>query len=115
MRVVISGEIDLEPDVREKALLGARPLIEAALAEKGCLHYAWSADLSIPGRVHVFEDWESEADLSAHLAAKPYLDMLAHLGGIGIKQAVTRKYRVDLVEPVYDPEGRPRGDFFTAK
>ena len=114
MRVVISGEIDLEPEVREKALLGARPLIEAALAEKGCLHYAWTANLSLPGRVHVFEDWESEADLSVHLAAKPYLDMLAHLGGIGIKQAVTRKYRVDLVEPVYDPEGRPRGDFFTA-
>ena len=115
MRVVISGEIDFEPEARERALLGARPLIEDALAEKGCLQYAWTADLSLPGRVHVFEDWESEADLSAHLVAKPYLDMLAHLGGIGIKQAVTRKYRVDLVEPVYDPEGRPRGDFFTAK
>ena len=115
MSVVISGEIDVEPNAREQALLGARPRIEAALAEKGCLHYAWSADLGVPGRIHVFEDWESEADLSAHLVAKPYLDMLAHLGGIGIKQAVTRKYRVDLVEPVYDPEGRPRGDFFTAK
>lgn len=115
MRIVISGEIDVAPEAREKALLDARPLIEAALAESGCLHYAWTADLSRPGRVHVFEDWESEADLAIHLAGKPYMDMLAHLGAVGIKQAVTRKYRVDLVEPVYDPEGRPRADFFTAK
>ena len=43
MRTVISGEIDLAPEAREKALLEARPLIEAALAESGCLHYAWTA------------------------------------------------------------------------
>ena len=115
MRIVISGEIDVAPEAREQALLGARTLIEAALAESGCLHYAWTADLSLPGRIHVFEDWESEADLAIHLSAAPYQGMLAHLGAIGIKQAVTRKNRVDLVEPVYDPEGRPRADFFTAK
>ena len=39
-RIVISGEIDLEPAVREKALLDAQPLIAAALAESGCLQYA---------------------------------------------------------------------------
>ena len=114
-RIVISGEIDLEPEVREKALLEARPLIVAALAESGCLQYAWTADLSRPGRVHVFEDWASEADLADHLVGKPYQGMLAHFGAIGIKQSVTRKYRIDHVEPVYDPEGRPRADFFTAR
>lgn len=115
MRILISGEIDLAPEAREKALIDARPLIEAALAEKGCVHYAWTADLSTPGRVHVFEEWESEADLAAHLAAKPYLDMAGHLAAVGIKNASTRKYRVDHTEPVYDPQGRPRADFFTAK
>lgn len=113
-RVVISGEIDLDPAKREKTLLDAQPLIAAALAEKGCVHYAWSADPVKPGRVHVFEEWDSEADLIAHLAAAPYLNMAGHLAMAGISSAVTRKYRVDLVEPVYDPEGKPRGDFFTA-
>jgi quinol monooxygenase YgiN len=113
MRIVISGEIDLEPEARERALTGARELIQAALAEKGCVHYAWTADINRPGRVHVFEEWESEADLAAHLAGKPYQGMLAHLSGSGLIGAVTRKYRVDHVEPVYDPEGRPRADFFT--
>ena len=114
MPVVISGEIDMAPGVRERTLVDAQPLIAAALAEHGCVHYAWSADPILPDRIHVFEEWVSEADLVAHLAAKPYLDMSGHLGAAGIVGAVTRKYRVDLIEPVYDPDGKPRGDFFTA-
>ena len=114
MKVLISGEIDLAPEARERALTEARPLIAAALAERGCTHYAWSADLALPGRVHVFEEWASEADLAAHLVGKPYLDMSGHLAKVGIVNAVTRKYRVDHTEPVYDPQGRPRADFFTA-
>ena len=113
MTIVIAGEIDLPPERRKAALTGAAPLIRDALAEPGCVHYAWTADLSLPGRVHVFEEWTSEPDLAAHLAGAPYRGMLAHLGAVGILNAVTRKYRVDRVEPVYDPEGRPRADFFT--
>ncbi|HWA63294.1 MAG TPA: antibiotic biosynthesis monooxygenase [Caulobacteraceae bacterium] len=115
MRIVISGEVDVAPEVRDEALKGAYDLIQAALAEPGCVHYAWTADLSRPGRIHVFEEWDSEANLAAHLAGKPYQGMLAHLSTAGIQMAVTRKYRVDHVEPVYDPQGRPRADFFTAK
>jgi len=114
MPIVISGEIDLDPGAREKALIDAQPLIAAALAERGCVHYAWTADLAKPGRVHVFEEWETEADLAHHLSAEPYLNMAGHLATVGIKSAVTRKYRVDLIEPVYDPSGKPRADFFTA-
>ncbi len=113
-RVVISGEIDLEPAKVEACVLDAQPLIAAALAERGCNHYAWTTDPAKPGRVHVFEEWDSEADLIAHLAAEPYLKMSAHLNAVGLLGADTRKYRVDLVEPVYDPQGQPRGDFFTA-
>ncbi len=114
MRIVISGEVDLTPANWESALSGARKLIEAARREPGCVHYAWTADLSQPGRIHVFEEWESQEDLAAHLAGQPYLGMIAHLSGFGILNAVSRKYRVDHVEPVYDAEGRPRADFFTA-
>lgn len=115
MPIVISGEIDLAPEARDKALLDALPLIAAALAEKGCVHYAWTADPARPGRVHVFEEWETEADLAAHLSDQPYFEMAGHLAAVGIRNASTRKYRVDLIEPVYDPDGNPRADFFTAK
>lgn len=111
--ILVAGTVDVAPDVRDKALTDARPLIEAALAEPGCRAYAWTADLSVPGRICVFEEWDDEASLIAHLAAEPYRNMLAHLSGVGILGAETRKFRIDLAEPVYDPEGKPRGDFFT--
>ncbi len=114
MPVVITGEIDMAPGAREKTLQSAAPFIAAALAEPGCVHYTWTCDAEHADRVHVFEQWDSEADLCAHLAGKPYLDMAGHLNAAGIVNAVTRKYRVDLIEPVYDPDGKPRGDFFTA-
>ena len=114
MPVVISGEIDVAPEAREKALLDAQPLIAAALAEKGCVHYAWTLDPAKPGRVCVFEEWETEADLAAHLSDEAYFKMSGHLAAVGIRNAATRKYRVDLIEPVYDADGKPRADFFTA-
>jgi len=115
MRIVIAGAVDVAPEKREAALKGAKPLIDAALAENGCVEYSWTADLSIPGRIRVFEEWVSEPDLAAHLKGEPYLKMLGHLSGVGILNAVTQKYRVDHFEPVYDPQGVPRADFFTAK
>ena len=114
-RIVIAGKVDVAPEKREAALKDARPLIEAALAEKGCVEYAWTADPHDPGRIRVFEEWVSEPDLAVHLKGDPYRGMLAHLSGVGILNAVTQKYRVDHFEPVYDPSGVPRADFFTAK
>lgn len=113
MRIVIAGAVDVAPEKRERALKDARPFIEQALAEQGCIEYSWTADLGMPGRIRVFEEWESQPDLAAHLAGQPYRSMLAHLQGVGIVNAVTQKYRVDHCEPVYDPDGRPRADFFT--
>jgi quinol monooxygenase YgiN len=113
-RVLISGEIDVAPEVRERTLQEAQPLIAAALAEAGCVHYAWTADLCRPGRIHVFEEWDTAEDLAAHLVGQPYFRMAAHLAAAGIRSAVTRKYRTDLVEPVYGPDGVATAEFLTA-
>jgi quinol monooxygenase YgiN len=40
-------------------------------AEDGCLEYTFAADPLEPGRVILFERWESQAALDAHLAALP--------------------------------------------
>ncbi len=115
MIVVISGEIDFPPENVAPALAGAKDLIDMALAEQGCRHYTWTADPYLPGRVHVFEEWETAEDLAAHLVAEPYYKMGAHLGAFGILGAVTRKYRCDLSEPVYGPDGVASATFLTAK
>ena len=90
----------MEPDPTAQ-----QALIAEALAEPGCRHYSWAADPFLPDRVHVFEEWDDEATLAAHLVAPSYFGMLKHLSGFGIAGAVTRKYRCDRVEPVYGPDG----------
>jgi quinol monooxygenase YgiN len=105
MPIVITGEVDLAPGQREAALAGARGLIADALAEPGCRHYSWAADPYMPDRIHVFEEWDTAEELAAHLVAPSYFGMLKHLSGLGIAAAVTRKYRVDLIEPVYGADG----------
>ena len=69
-RVVVAGIVEFPPEVRDEALIKGKELIEGAYTEKGCIHYLWTADLNHPGRVVVYEEWESGADL-ATLARAP--------------------------------------------
>lgn len=112
--IIISGTVDLDPEQLPAALEAARPLIEGARAQPGCLDYDWCPDPLRAGRVRVFERWTDEAALAAHFAGDWYRPMRETLGRHGIVGASTAKYRVDLSEPVYDDTGTPRADFFTA-
>lgn len=104
-KILISAQIDLDPAQRDEALRSARPHIEAALAEKGCIHYDWSACSMNPARVNVFEEWESEEALAAHFKDPAYAGMRDHIGKFGLTAAASRKYRVDAEAPVYNDQG----------
>jgi|APFre7841882724_1041349.scaffolds.fasta_scaffold68787_2 quinol monooxygenase YgiN len=113
MRIIVAGTVDVDPAKRAQILIAGLPHIEAARVEKGCIHYVWSADNVDPGRIYVFEEWATQADLAAHLKAPPYINMRDTIGSFGIRGASTQKYRIDHAEPVYDDKGVPRADFFT--
>ena len=113
MTVLINGTVDFSPEDADKALAAATELMAETRSQKGCVHYVWSHDPTTPGRVYVYEKWESVEDLAAHLAGPYYQGMLAILGQYEMKGTDILKYRIDHAEPVYDPEGRPRADFFS--
>ncbi len=98
-------------------LVSARPHIDGALTEEGCIAYDWTEDHLVPGRVHVYEEWTSSETLEAHLRDHWYRDMGAHLAKFPFKPSnrVIKKYRVDLEEPVYDASFVARGHFSTSK
>ena len=104
-RVVVAGIVEFPPEVRDEALIKGKELIEGAYTEKGCIHYLWTADLNHPGRVVVYEEWESGADLEAHLKGEWYLNMFGHLAQYNILNAETNKFRVEIKEPVYGEDG----------
>jgi quinol monooxygenase YgiN len=111
--IILAGTVDVDPERRDAALEAGRLHMEATRAQKGCMDYLWSADLLVPGRIYVYERWESEADLKAHFDGPHYLAMRNTIAGHGLTGADVLKYRVERSEPVYDSTGTPRADFFT--
>jgi quinol monooxygenase YgiN len=69
--VIVEGIMEVDPSRRDEFLEGRRSAIGAARSEQGCIEYAFSADAIDPGRVRIFERWESRADLDTHLAVPP--------------------------------------------
>lgn len=111
--IIVAGVVEFDPAQREAALRAASELFAATRAQPGCLDYVWCADPSSESRVYVYERWSDTASLAAHLAGACYRGMLALLGRHGLRAADVAKYRIDKSEPVYDPAGKPRADFFT--
>ena len=67
--VIVAGYIDVEPAERDQFLTDRQEAIGTALTEPGCLEYVFSADSSVPGRVRLFERWETKEALLTHLGA----------------------------------------------
>ena len=114
MKIIISGTVDIDPEQMEAAITAAKPLIEGALTQEGIMDYDWCPDPLTPGRIRVFERWESQQALENHFNNHWYQDMRMALAQFGIRGADVLKYRIDVAEPVYDETGTARADFFTA-
>ncbi len=65
--VIVSGWIDFAPEHREEALRHFSQVAAASRQEPGCLDYVFSPDPDVPGRVRVFEHWDTDASLTGHL------------------------------------------------
>jgi hypothetical protein len=85
---------------RQSALAGSDPLprgvpachegcartVEAARRAQGCLDFALSPDLLEPGRINVFERWESDDDLHRFRGSGPDEGQLAALVNIDVDE-----------------------------
>jgi quinol monooxygenase YgiN len=59
--VIVAGHITVDPQQRESYLAGCMSVVEKARRADGCLDFAITPDLLNPGRVNLFERWESQA------------------------------------------------------
>ena len=64
LTVIVAGHITVEPQQRESYLAGCVSVVERARGAAGCLDFAITADPIDPGRVNIFERWESQAALN---------------------------------------------------
>lgn len=88
--VIVSGHLIVDPDARETYLDGCRTVVEMARAAAGCLDFAISADLLDPGRINIFERWESQAAVETFRGSGTPNDRAAQ-----IRSASVAEYDVD--------------------
>lgn len=67
--VIVGGVFEVDPAQRDRFLAGRIEGMRRSRGEPGCIEYTFSADPLDPGRVVLFERWESQDHLDAHLAA----------------------------------------------
>ena len=69
--VIVAGHITVEPQQRESYLAGCVSVVERARRTAGCLDFTITADLLDPGRIDVFERWESREAVEAFRGGGP--------------------------------------------
>ena len=93
--VIVAGHITVEPQQRESYLAGCVRIVEQARRAVGCLDVAICADLVDPGRVNIFERWESQAALETFRSSGPDTEQRPAMLTVSVQ-----KYVAD-VRPVF--------------
>ncbi len=68
--VIVGGTFEFDPSLREQFLASRFEMMQESRVEPGCLEYTFAADPMEPGRVVLFERWQDQAALDAHLAIR---------------------------------------------
>jgi quinol monooxygenase YgiN len=89
--IIVAGSVRVDPEARDAYLDGCREVVAGAREAPGCLDFALSPDLLEPGRINVFERWESASALEAFRGSGPPDDQLAQLREINVSEYEVRK------------------------
>ena len=69
--VIVAGHLLVEQEQRASYLAGCEAVVRQARATEGCLDFSITADLIDPGRIDIFERWESQAAVEAFRQGGP--------------------------------------------
>ena len=96
MTVIVAGKVYVEPGERDRLIEGHRVVVERAREHPGCLDVSISPDPVEPGRVNIFEHWESAATLDAWRAISP-----RPTGSVELKDVQVFKHEVSRSGPPF--------------
>ncbi|MBE1493000.1 quinol monooxygenase YgiN [Amycolatopsis lexingtonensis] len=88
MTVIIAGPVHVAPADRDRFVRGHQRIVEEARRHPGCLDVSISPDPVEPGRVNIFEYWESEEVLAEWRASAPPPSVRLPFEGGGVRKHV---------------------------
>ncbi|MEM7531034.1 MAG: putative quinol monooxygenase [Chloroflexota bacterium] len=80
--IIVAGTVEIQVEKRTEAIAAAQTMVAATVQEKGCITYQFYEDISIPGRMLVYEQWESDEALAAHMQTPHMAEFNKVLPGI---------------------------------
>ncbi|HZJ26824.1 MAG TPA: putative quinol monooxygenase [Acidimicrobiia bacterium] len=98
-KIVVSGEIQIDPADHDAAIALVEPLVTATRAEAGCIEYDFWVDPRDPGRIRVFEEWTSDKPIEAHSESDHYIQFLTAIAGIRVKSVELWRFDVTSKSP----------------
>lgn len=69
--VIVAGHLIVDPDQCADYVTGCVDVVRQARSAAGCLDLVISADLVDPGRINVYERWESQSAVEAFRGSGP--------------------------------------------
>jgi quinol monooxygenase YgiN len=94
--LIVAGHVMVDPKVRDDYLAASRVVVESARRTDTCQDFAVSADLVDPGRVNVFERWDTREAVEEFRRSGPPFDWAD-----AIRSAEVAEYDVTGVRPLF--------------
>ncbi|MGN9890253.1 putative quinol monooxygenase [Micromonospora sp. L31] len=91
--LIVAGSLYVDPAGRDAYLASCAETVRQARSAPGCVDFAISADLVEPGRINVYERWDSDDQLLAFRGSGPAEEQMAAILG-----AEVHRYRISAVE-----------------
>lgn len=82
--IILSGYVSLPPENMERARPHLQAMAEASRGEAGCISYSMAFDVNVPGRINIFEVFESAEALAVHRASSHMATWRASWPDLGI-------------------------------
>ena len=82
--IIVAGTIRVAADKQDETTPQAQTMVAETRKEEGCIVYSFGWDVAEPGLIRVYEEWESQAHLDAHMNTPHMAAWRAALGEIGV-------------------------------
>lgn len=98
--LIVAGEIRMQAGTRDQFLTAVAPLVAATLLEDGCHTYAFTPDPDDADLIRLYELWDGEESLAAHLASAHIAEWATTSAALPIVSADLMKYTVTDAAPL---------------
>jgi quinol monooxygenase YgiN len=98
--LIVAGEIRMQPGTRDQFLEAVRPVVAATLLEEGCRVYAFTPDPDDADLVRLYELWDDEAAIAAHLASEHLAAWRTTSASLPIRSRDIMKYTIAEAVPL---------------